>query len=80
MSQCRESIVFTPGSSGATVSQIELSISCRGLHDVDTFSLSNPMVVVEEKIPGTSKWQELGRTEVIFQNLNTDLILIRRAI
>ena len=45
-------MTFTPGSSGAAVSQVELSISCRGLHDADVFSLSDPMVVVEEMVGG----------------------------
>ena len=45
-----EEMAFTPGSSGAAVSQVELSISCRGPHDADVFSLSDPMVVVEEMV------------------------------
>lgn len=40
-------------------------------HHKGAFS-SDPMVVVEEKIPGSSDWQELGRTEIIWDNLNPD--------
>ena len=32
------------------VTQLELTISCRNLHDADEFSKSDPMVVVEQLV------------------------------
>ena len=32
------------------VTQLELTISCRNLHDADVFSKSDPMVVVEQLV------------------------------
>ena len=49
-------------------SEVELSISCHGLPNMDTFSLSDPMVVVYAK-DGNS-WHEVGKTETIWDNLN----------
>lgn len=45
-----------------------MSISCKNLLDADTFSKSDPFVVVQEYKDG--KWTELFRTEVISNNLN----------
>jgi hypothetical protein len=50
--------------------KVELTISCRNLKDLDTFSKSDPQCKVYEKI-GT-KWVKRGRTERIQNNLNPD--------
>lgn len=50
--------------------KIEISISCRSLKDTDVFSKSDPQVVFKMKNAMNGKWFELGRTEVIKNNLN----------
>lgn len=45
--------------------QIELSISCRKLKDMDLFSKSDPFVVLKSIDTQTSSWREIDRTEVI---------------
>ncbi|KAM3142693.1 hypothetical protein pb186bvf_005077 [Paramecium bursaria] len=53
--------------------QIELQIHCRGLKDADTFSRSDPQVVVYQKpfVNGVYKnWTMIGETEVIQNDLN----------
>ncbi|KAF8562468.1 hypothetical protein P879_11414 [Paragonimus westermani] len=55
----------------STSTTIELSISCRGLCDMDLLSKSDPLVVVFEKSTDNT-WKELGRTEVIQNTLNPD--------
>jgi hypothetical protein len=42
---------------------------CRGLANKDTFSKSDPCCVVQEKA-SDGRWREIGRTEVIDNNLN----------
>ena len=53
---------------GEPFSQVELSISCNRLKDLDHFSKSDPAVFLYEK--KNSEWVKLGRTEVIENNLN----------
>ena len=43
-------MTFTPGTAASVVTQLELTISCRNLHDADVFSKSDPMVVVEQLV------------------------------
>ena len=44
-------MTFSPGTAASVVAaKLELTLSCRGLHDADVFSLSDPMVVVEEMV------------------------------
>ncbi|KAK2142237.1 hypothetical protein LSH36_982g00021 [Paralvinella palmiformis] len=57
-------------SSECNISQIELSLSCCNLADRDTFSKSDPMIVVYIQEPISTGYKELGRTEVIWNNLN----------
>ena len=57
----------TPGRSDL-YSQVELSISCTNLKDLDTFSKSDPVVFLLEK--KGQQWIKIGRTEVIDDNLN----------
>ena len=53
---------------GEPFSQVELSISCNRLKDLDHFSKSDPAVFLFEK--KNHEWIKLGRTEVIDNNLN----------
>jgi len=62
---------FQPGRAASNVSsKVELSVRCRNLIDADFLSKSDPMVVVEQRV-GAS-WLELGRTEVVWDNLNPE--------
>lgn len=54
-----------------TTSQVELSISCKNLPDCDVITKSDPQVIVYMlDLSGTDKVCEIGRTEVIQDNLN----------
>ena len=66
------SSAFTPGSASTTVTKVELTISCRNLHDADIFSKSDPIVIVQVQEAGSNKYREYGRTEIIWDNLNPD--------
>ncbi|CAD8183858.1 unnamed protein product [Paramecium pentaurelia] len=48
--------------------KLELFISCRGLANMDTFSKSDPYVIMYVK--RNNQWSEVGRTEIIQDNLN----------
>lgn len=48
--------------------KVELSISCSNLKDLDYFSKSDPCVFVYEK--RGQRWEKIGTTEVIDNNLN----------
>ncbi|XP_075773385.1 copine-9-like, partial [Pelodiscus sinensis] len=61
-----------PGSVPAT--KLELSVSCRNLLDMDTFSKSDPVVVLYVQGSGSKEWRECGRTEVIDNTLNPDFV------
>ena len=52
--------------------QVQLFISCRKLKDMDVFSKSDPTVEVYRKSTREGEWNKLGRTEVIWDNLNPD--------
>jgi hypothetical protein len=49
---------------------VVLRFSCKNLIDMDTFSKSDPMVVVYMKSGGEHSYSEVGRTEMIKDNLN----------
>jgi hypothetical protein len=53
-------------------STVELSITCKDLADMDTFSKSDPFCVVymKESGGGPDKWVSLGKTETIMNTLN----------
>ena len=56
-------------------SQLELSVKCEDLCDKDLLSKSDPMCVMFMKPkgnPGCAAWVEVGRTEVIMDNLNPE--------
>ncbi len=54
--------------------KIILSLSCRNLVDLDTFSLSDPEVHVYLKSGKQGKYALLGKTEMINNNLNPDFV------
>lgn len=55
-------------------SNVELSVSCKNLRDLDVFSKSDPMCVLFMEQFGGTGWTEIGRTEVILNNLNPEFV------
>lgn len=68
----------TGGHTGLTT-KVELSFSCTKLLDMDVFSKSDPFLVLYTSTGYTSwsnsGWVKLGRTEVIYDNLNPKVSL-----
>ena len=50
--------------------RIEIFISCRSLKNMDTFSKSDPQVIVYMRTNQSTPWSEVTRTECISDNLN----------
>ncbi|XP_064422274.1 copine-9 [Latimeria chalumnae] len=65
---------FDPLNSSVPATKIEITVSCRNLLDMDTFSKSDPVVVLYIQGIGTKEWREFGRTEVIDNTLNPDFV------
>ncbi|XP_066520712.1 copine-9-like [Hoplias malabaricus] len=65
---------FDPLHSTVPATKIEVTVSCRGLLDMDTFSKSDPVVVLYIQGIGSKEWREFGRTEVIDNTLNPDFV------
>ncbi|KAK0064073.1 copine-8 [Biomphalaria pfeifferi] len=65
---------FRPGTGIAPSTSVEISVSCRNLVDSDVFSKSDPMVVAYIHDQARRNWRELGRTEVVWNNLNPDFV------
>ncbi|KAG5836109.1 copine-9-like isoform X2 [Anguilla anguilla] len=65
---------FDPLHSSVPATKIEVTVSCRNLLDMDTFSKSDPVVVLYVQAIGTKEWREFGRTEVIDNTLNPDFV------
>uniref|UniRef100_A0A8C3FP59 Copine family member 9 n=4 Tax=Emydidae TaxID=8476 RepID=A0A8C3FP59_CHRPI len=78
-----------PAPAGVPATKLELSVSCRhkkgaqrdlffgcgrNLLDMDTFSKSDPVVVLFVQGSGSKEWREFGRTEVIDNTLNPDFV------
>uniref|UniRef100_H3CBV3 Copine-8 n=1 Tax=Tetraodon nigroviridis TaxID=99883 RepID=H3CBV3_TETNG len=63
-----------PLNSSVPATKIEVTVSCRNLLDMDTFSKSDPVVVLYMQGLGTKEWREFGRTEVIDNTLNPDFV------
>lgn len=64
---------FTPGTATSVpTSTVELSITCKDLADMDTFSKSDPFCVVyiKESGGGPDKFVCVGKTETIMNTLN----------
>ncbi|KAJ8374173.1 hypothetical protein SKAU_G00047530 [Synaphobranchus kaupii] len=54
--------------------RVEISVSCRNLLDMDTFSKSDPLCVLYTQGVGSQEWREYGRTEAIDNTLNPDFV------
>ncbi|XP_045062835.1 copine-9-like isoform X1 [Coregonus clupeaformis] len=65
---------FDPLNNIVPATKIEVTVSCRDLLDVDTFSKSDPVVVLYVQGIGTKEWREFGRTEVIDNTLNPNFV------
>ncbi|KAM4021851.1 copine-9 [Anomaloglossus baeobatrachus] len=65
---------FDPVHSSVPATKIEITVSCRSLLDMDTFSKSDPVVVLYVQSVGNKEWTEFGRTEVIDNTLNPDFV------
>ncbi|RWS12337.1 uncharacterized protein B4U79_04843 [Dinothrombium tinctorium] len=57
-----------------STTQIELSISCRNLLDCDILSKSDPQCIVYLKDSYGNQYYELGKTEIIYDNLNPNFV------
>ncbi|KAJ9595947.1 hypothetical protein L9F63_012840 [Diploptera punctata] len=66
------SSTFRPGTAGEATSEVELTISCRGLKGKDLLSKSDPMCVTYIRPFGESRWVEHHRTEVISNTHDPD--------
>jgi Ca2+-dependent lipid-binding protein len=58
------------GQDDELVSRVHLFVSCKGLKNMDTFSKSDPQMIVLGQSGGSTVWNELGRTEMVKDNLN----------
>ena len=60
--------------------KVELSLSCTQLLDMDTFSKSDPFIVLYQGTGQSSRqksgWVKMGRTEVIYDNLNPKVSVV----
>ncbi|XP_072276786.1 LOW QUALITY PROTEIN: copine-9 [Pyxicephalus adspersus] len=65
---------FDPVHTSVPATKIEITVSCRSLLDMDTFSKSDPVVVLYVQGIGNKEWTEFGRTEVIDNTLNPDFV------
>ncbi|XP_056897542.1 copine-9-like [Takifugu flavidus] len=65
---------FDPLNTRVPATKIELTVSCRSLLELDTFSKSDPVVVLYLQAVGTKEWREFGRTEVIDNTRNPDFV------
>ncbi|XP_072845353.1 copine-9 isoform X2 [Pogona vitticeps] len=54
--------------------KVEITVSCRNLLDLDTFSKSDPIVLLYVQGTADKEWREFGRTEVIDNTLNPDFV------
>ncbi|TKS77533.1 Copine-5 [Collichthys lucidus] len=65
---------FDPISGSIPATKVEITVSCRNLLDRDTFSKSDPLVVLYTQGVESKQWREFGRTEVIDNTLNPDFV------
>lgn len=66
---------FTPSAPGdMPTSQVEMTLSCRDLINTDYLSKSDPYCIVYMKESWQDKYFEIGRTEVIDDNLNPEWV------
>ena len=73
-SQSAKKAESRPLSRGHPTSKVYLHLSCRNLRKKDQLSNLNPMVVVslQKKDGGTTRYDELGRTEVVKNSFSPD--------
>ncbi|XP_054166556.1 copine-8-like [Oppia nitens] len=62
------------GQAEMPTSLVELSIACRNLINADILSKSDPQVIVFIRNDWQERYYELGRTEMIADNLNPDFV------
>ncbi|XP_008399390.1 copine-8 [Poecilia reticulata] len=65
---------FDPLNPSIPATKVEITVSCRNLLDMDTFSKSDPICVLYTQGMGNKEWREFGRTEVIDNTLNPDFV------
>ncbi|XP_038130499.1 copine-8 [Cyprinodon tularosa] len=65
---------FDPLNLSIPATKVEITVSCRNLLDMDTFSKSDPICVLYTQGIGNKEWREFGRTEVIDNTLNPDFV------
>jgi len=63
---------FKAGTSAIPSSQVEISVTCRNLRDLDYLSKSDPMCVMYTYDLKSQRFLEYGRTEAIQDNLNPE--------
>ena len=63
---------FVAGASSNPTSMVELSLSCKNLADMDTFSKSDPFAVLYLKDNKSGHWVYVDRTETIDNTLNPE--------
>lgn len=63
-----------PGHNALPTAQIELSISCHNLLDLDIVTKSDPQVIVYMRDPWQPKFFEVARTEIISDSLNPNFV------
>lgn len=63
---------FQAGTAVVPATQVEISVQCRNLADLDVLSKSDPMCVLFMKDIKTNTYYELGRTETLDNQLNPD--------
>lgn len=63
---------FQGMSAAVPTSTVELSVSCKNLRNLDTFSKSDPLCALFMEEFGGKGWAEVGRTEMIVNNLNPE--------
>ncbi|XP_034528857.1 copine-8 [Notolabrus celidotus] len=66
---------FDPLNASIPATKVEITVSCRNLLDMDTFSKSDPLCVLYTQGLGNKEWREFGRTEVIDNTLNPDFVV-----
>ncbi|KAF7694059.1 copine-8 [Silurus meridionalis] len=65
---------FDPLNTAVPATKVEITVSCRNLLDMDTFSKSDPICVLYTQGIGNKEWREFGRTEIIDNTLNPDFV------
>ncbi|XP_051976253.1 copine-8 [Xyrauchen texanus] len=65
---------FDPLNATIPATKVEITVSCRKLLDMDTFSKSDPICVLYTQGISNKEWREFGRTEVIDNTLNPDFV------